>query len=116
MELKKIAAMAEAYHIPFCPHNPSGPIANAATLQLAACVPNFYLLETMSSDVSWRSEISNEKVIFKEGEMFIPDRPGLGIDIDEKEISKHPFEAKELRHYNGTLTDIRSKENKSFFN
>jgi galactonate dehydratase len=116
MELKKIAAMAEAYHIPICPHNPSGPVANAATLQLAACVPNFYLLETMSSDVPWRKDISTEDVKFANGEMFISDKPGLGIDINIEEISKHPFEPKELRHYKGTLTDIRPKNSQSYFN
>jgi len=116
MELKKIAAMAEAYHIPICPHNPSGPVANAATLQLAACVPNFYLLETMSSDVPWRKDISTEDVKFENGEMFISDKPGLGIDINIEEISKHHFEPKELRHYKGTLTDIRPKNYQSYFN
>ncbi|SDM49588.1 galactonate dehydratase [Kriegella aquimaris] len=115
MELKKIAAMAEAYHIPFCPHNPSGPVANAATLQLAGCVPNFYLLETMSSDVPWRSEISSENVQFEKGKMVIPDVPGLGVDINEKEIAKYPFERKELRHYKGSLTDIRPNNAKSYF-
>ncbi len=115
MELKKIAAMAEAYHIPICPHNPSGPIANAATLQLAACIPNFYLLETMSSDVPWRKSISTEEVKFENGEMFIADKPGLGIDINVEEIKKHPFEPKELRHYKGTLTDIRPADAESYF-
>jgi galactonate dehydratase len=115
MELKKIAAMAETYHIPICPHNPSGPIANAATLQLAACVPNFYLLETMSSDVPWRKSISTEEVKFENGEMFISDKPGLGIDINIEEIKKHPFEPKELRHYKGTLTDIRPADAESYF-
>ena len=107
--------MAVAYHIPICPHNPSGPIANAATLQLAACVPNFYLLETMSSDVPWRNEISTEVVKFDNGNMLIPDKPGLGIDINEEEIKKYPFEAKELRHYVGSLTDIRPADAKSYF-
>jgi galactonate dehydratase len=115
MELKKIAAMAEAYHIPICPHNPSGPIANAATLQLAACVPNFYLLETMNSDVPWRKSISTEEVKFENGEMYISDKPGLGIDINVEEIKKHPFEPKELRHYKGTLTDIRPDDAESYF-
>ena len=115
MELKKIAAMAEAYHIPICPHNPSGPIANAATLQLAACVPNFYLLETMSSDVPWRKDISTADVKFENGEKFISDNPGLGIDINVDEIKKHPFESKELRHYKGTLTDIRPADAESYF-
>lgn len=115
MELKKIAAMAEAYHIPICPHNPSGPVANAATLQLAACLPNFYLLETMSSDVPWRSEISTEEVRFENGNMFISDKPGLGIDINEDAIARYPFEPKDLRHYQGTLTDIRPANAKSYF-
>lgn len=114
-EVRKIAAMAEAYHIPICPHNPSGPVANAATLQLAACVPNFYLLETMSSDVPWRNEISTEEVKFENGNMLIPDKPGLGIDINEEEIKNHPFIAKELRHYVGSLTDIRPADAKSYF-
>ncbi len=115
MELKKIAAMAEAYHIPICPHNPSGPIANAATLQLAACIPNFYLLETMSSDVPWRAEISTEEVQFGGGEMYILDKPGLGIDLNVEAIKKYPFQAKELRHYRGDLTDIRPENAKSYF-
>ena len=115
MELKKIAAMAEAYHIPICPHNPSGPVANAATLQLAACTPNFYLLETMSSDVPWRAEISTEEIRFEHGEMLISDKPGLGIDIHVEEMKKYPFEPKELRHYQGTLTDIRPADAKSYF-
>ncbi|MCG2462092.1 galactonate dehydratase [Flavobacteriaceae bacterium F89] len=115
MEVKKIAAMAESYHIPFCPHNPSGPVANAATLQLAACTTNFFLLETMSSDVPWRSDICTEEIKFENGSMIIPDKPGLGIDIIEKEILKHPYEPKDLRHYSGSLTDIRPKNSKFYF-
>ena len=114
MELKKIAAMAEAHHIPFCPHNPSGPVANAATLQLAACVPNFAFLETMSSDVPWRKEISDENVIFENGSMKIQDKPGLGIDINEKEIEKHPYIECNLRHYTGALTDIRPQSQETY--
>ncbi|GAB3265719.1 mandelate racemase/muconate lactonizing enzyme family protein [Larkinella harenae] len=114
-ELKKIAATAEAYHIPVCPHNPSGPVANAATLQLAACIPNFYLLETMSSDVPWRAEVTDEQVIFENGAMQIPDKPGLGIDIREEVIKKHPYQARSLRHYQGSLTDIRPANAKSYF-
>ncbi len=114
-EIKKIAAMAEAYHIPICPHNPSGPVANAATLQLAACIPNFFLLETMSSDVPWRADISDEQVVFENGAMSIPDKPGLGIDINIAEIRKHPYQLKELRHYKGSLTDIRPSDSKEYF-
>ncbi len=115
MELRKIAALAESHYIPVCPHNPSGPVANAATLQLAACTPNFYLLETMSNDIPYRGEISNEKVIFKNGEMFIPNTPGLGIEINEDAIAKYPYECRNLRHYEGNLTDIRPQGQKKYF-
>lgn len=58
-ELKKIAAEAECRYMGFVPHNPSGPVANAATLQLAAACPNFSILEIMYSDVEWRKDITN---------------------------------------------------------
>ena len=115
MEVRKIASMAEAHYIPVCPHNPRGPVANAATLQLAACTPNFYLLETMSSDIPWRADVSTERVKFENSEMFIPDLPGLGIDINEEEIAKHPYECRNMRHYVGTLTDIPPADSKGYF-
>ncbi len=106
-ELRKIATLAESYHIPICPHNPSGPVANAATLQVAACCPNMYLLETMAADVPTRSKIARETLELKNGYMLIPDAPGLGVDINEEEIAKHPYQPHRLRHYDNTLTDIR---------
>lgn len=114
-EVKKIAAIAETYHLPICPHNPSGPVANAATLQLAGCIPNYYLHETMNTDVPWRREISNEEIDFIDGKLSIPDKPGLGIDINEDEIKKYPYIPCELRHYKGTLTNIRPSNASSYF-
>ena len=107
MEMRMIAAEAEARHIGFCPHNPSGPVANAATLQLAACVPNFVMLEMMMTDVPWRTEICDEDLVMRGGRMVIPERPGLGIELNEAELRKHPYIRTGLRHYKGTLTDIR---------
>jgi len=115
LELRKIAAMAEAYHLPICPHNPSGPVANAATLQIAACTPNFYMLETMSSDTHVRAKVAKETLKLKDGHMIIPDAPGLGVDIDEEEILKHPYKQYRLRHYTGNLTDIRPIDEVGYF-
>jgi len=115
MESRKIAAMAESYYIPFAPHNPSGPIANAATLQVAACSPNFFYLEIMATDVPWRKDITNENLKFEDGYMYIPDQPGLGIDFDENVVSRYPYVPHDLRHYNGQLTNIRPMESKSYF-
>lgn len=107
MELRLLGAEAEARHIGFAPHNPSGPVANAATLQLAACVPNFVVLEMMMSDVPYRRELCDEQLVLRDGRMVIPGAPGLGIELNEKELLRHPYRRTELRHFRGDLTDIR---------
>ena len=107
MELQTVAAMAAARYVAIAPHNPMGPVANAMALQLAACIPNFHILETMMTDVPWRKDICHEQVSMRNGEMIIPDAPGLGIDIDEEACAAHPYKPYALRHYIGTLTDIR---------
>jgi galactonate dehydratase len=113
--LKKMAAMAEAAHVAFAPHNPSGPVANAATLQLAACTPNFTILEIMISDVIWRSEICDEALQMENGCLLIPDKPGLGIEIDEAACARYPYQPHRLRHYTGNLTDIRPPQTAPYF-
>lgn len=115
MELKKIAAEAECRYIPFAPHNPSGPVANVATLQLAATCPNFEILEIMYSDVEWRKDVTDERLEYKDGYISIPDKPGLGIEIDEEECLKHPYQVHTLRHYTGALTDIRPAKSEFYF-
>lgn len=114
-ELKKIASQAECKYIGFAPHNPSGPVANAATLQLAACCPNFSILEIMYSDVEWRNDVTDESLVYNDGYISIPDRPGLGIEINEDECLKHPYSPHTLRHYTGALTDIRPAKTKFYF-
>jgi galactonate dehydratase len=106
-ETRKIAAQAEALHMALCPHNPSGPVANAAALQLAACTPNFQWLETMALDVPWRSRVCDEESVLEGGLMRIPSRPGLGVELDEDAAAEYPYEPRDLRHYRGDLTDIR---------
>ena len=114
-ELKKIAAEAETHYISFAPHNPSGPVANAATLQLAAACPNFTILEIMYSDVDWRKDVTNESLEYKDGYITIPDRPGLGIEIDEEACLLHPYQPHTLRHYTGQLTNIRPAKSEFYF-
>jgi len=115
MELKKIAAVTDTYYIAFAPHNPSGPVANAATLQLAACCPNFNILEIMYSDVVWRADVTDEALHYEDGFITIPDKPGLGIELNEEACLAHPYTPHTLRHYTGALTDIRPPETRFYF-
>ena len=114
-ELKKIAAEAECRYIAFAPHNPSGPVAIAATLQLAACCQNFSILEIMYSDVDYRKDVTNEAIEYEDGFIKIPDKPGLGIEINEEACEAHPYQVHTLRHYTGALTDIRPAKTEFYF-
>ena len=108
-ELRRVAAMADTHHLPLCPHNPSGPVANAATLHVAASTANFQWHETMYSDVPWRREVTTDTNRVVNGRMAVPapDAPGLGIDLVDEAIAEHPYRPHDLRHYRGDLTDIR---------
>lgn len=115
MELKKLAAEAEHRYLGFAPHNPSGPVANAATLNIAACCPNFSILEIMYSDVDYRKDLTDEQLEYKDGYITLPNKPGLGIEINEEECLKHPYQVHTLRHYTGALTDIRPAKTEFYF-
>lgn len=107
-EVRTIAAMAEAWQTAFAPHNPSGPVANAATLQIAACTPNFTYLETVATDVPWRLDVADESHVIRDGVAHISDAPGLGVDLDEKELVKHPYVVRDTRQFTaGAVTSNR---------
>ena len=72
-EMKKIAALCEAHHIPFCAHNPSGPVANAVTLALGVSTPGYCIHETLFNDVPWRKDVVDEDV--KHDVPLRPSRP-----------------------------------------
>ena len=62
-EARKIAAMAEIYGMGVAPHNPLGPIANAAALHFALATPNFLIQEDMLTDVPWRWEVVKHSLV-----------------------------------------------------
>ncbi len=93
LELKKIAAMAEAHYVGVAPHNSGGPIGTAASLQVDACTPNFLIQECDPWDVPWRAELVAEPVERLENGYFpIPNRPGLGVTFDEAVAAAHPYQ------------------------
>ncbi|MBZ0302462.1 MAG: mandelate racemase/muconate lactonizing enzyme family protein, partial [Anaerolineae bacterium] len=89
-ELRKIAVLAEVYNIPVAPHNPNGPISTIASAHTMATVPNFFRQEFMLKDVPWRDGCLSHPLPIENGYFVLPDRPGLGFDIDENELRQHP--------------------------
>ncbi len=90
-EAQKIAAMAEAYYLGVAPHNPLGPVANAAALHFALSTPNFLIQEDMLGDVPWRWDVVQSSLITKAGYWLPTSEPGLGIEVNEREAGRHPF-------------------------
>jgi len=95
-ELRSIAAMAEACQVRVAPHNPLGPVATAAALQVAAAIPNFALLETKVDDVPWRSQLLTRPLLPVDGYFALPTGPGLGIEVDWAVAAAHPYQAQDL--------------------
>jgi galactonate dehydratase len=99
-EVRRIAAMAEVYDVAMAPHCPLGPIALAASLQVAFTTPNFLIQE---QSVGLHYHAGNELLDylvdttpfrFVDGYAARPTGPGLGIEIDEAAVAR----AAELGH------------------
>ncbi|WHH57680.1 mandelate racemase/muconate lactonizing enzyme family protein [Petroclostridium sp. X23] len=88
-EAKKIATMAMANNITTVPHAWSSGIVIAASLHLIAAIPNACLLEYCVWDTPIRKEMLIEDFIVKDGYVDVPQKPGLGIEIDDKAIEKY---------------------------
>jgi galactonate dehydratase len=95
MEAKKIAAMADAYYSPISFHNPFGPVATAAAVQLDACTTNFFMQESFCEfDVPFRLDLLEHAPCPENGVYVVPDRPGLGVGEFRPEVAlAHPFES-----------------------
>jgi len=92
LEVRKIAAMAEAYDVAVAPHCPLGPLALASCLQVAACTPN-HAIQEMSWEIHYNvgadlfTYCSDKAQLMPSGGYLpIPDGPGLGVDIDEQVV------------------------------
>ncbi|MGD1158031.1 MAG: galactonate dehydratase [Terriglobia bacterium] len=96
-EGKKIAAMAEAYYMGVAPHNPLGPVANAAALHFDLSTPNFLIQEDMLTDVPWRGDVVQHKLETRDGYWLKSETPGLGVEVNEREAAKHPFQQEVLQ-------------------
>ncbi|MEI7930323.1 MAG: galactonate dehydratase [Actinomycetes bacterium] len=107
-ELRRIAALCETYGVNMAPHNPLGPIATMVNVHLGLTIPNFLIQEVMRSDVPWRNEVFKGVPEIKDGFIYPPTAPGIGLDIDEVLAAKYPFQAvtpTQWFHQDGSVAD-----------
>lgn len=96
---RRVAALAEAARISLAPHNPQGPVSTAASLQLGFTESSYVICEAVLDDVPWRADVVDEGFTIDPSNRTVrpSKRPGLGIELNEREIAKHPFEQEQLQ-------------------
>jgi galactonate dehydratase len=103
LELKEIAAMAEPNYVVVSPHNyNSTTIGLAATVQVGACISNFLITEYFVNFEETGKEMAVKPFQVEDGYIKLPAGPGLGLELDEKELLKRPFQEypkRTLREY-----------------
>ena len=96
LEAKKIAGMAEAHYAQIAPHLYCGPIEGAANIQLAACSPNFLILESIERWEGFHADILVKPIVWEDGYVIPPTAPGLGVELNEAVALAHPYEGTAL--------------------
>jgi galactonate dehydratase len=92
LELREIAAMAEAYHVAVSPHNyNSTTVGLAATVQATAGMPNFLITEYFVNFEAVSNEIAIDPIKVEDGYITLSEVPGLGIDLNEEALLERPF-------------------------
>ncbi len=111
-EAMKVAGSCEAHYIDLMPHNPLGPICTAATVHLAAAVPNFAWMEIRSSPTEelgfYDADLFPTQLKQDGPRMLIPDAPGLGVEFDESLATRQEFQMGKtvhLRRRDGSITN-----------
>lgn len=92
LNVKKLAAWAEAYYMLVAPHNVGGPVSTAAALHLAATLPNFKIQEHFNDFAEAYVKLAAPglpEVV--DGYFALPQGPGLGVTLDEEVIRAHPM-------------------------
>ncbi len=90
-ESRRIAALADMYEIMIAPHNYYSHLSTLMSAHLCASVPNVKIMETDVDSAPWRDDIITELPDIKDGYLNLPKKPGLGAELNEKEIAKHPW-------------------------
>lgn len=111
------AAPAAANYVGFAPHNPRWAAKHGRDSSARGDLTYFSYLKIMATDVPWRPEITNERLVLTtEGDILIPTGEGLGIELDLEAIALHPFTPHPVRMFHDAVYDIRPGDERSFFN
>ena len=84
LEAKRIADIADAFYVPFAPHNVSSPLGMMAACHVCAAVPNFFVLEFHGREIPWWNDLcEGDKPFIRNGTMRVSERPGIGVELND---------------------------------
>jgi L-alanine-DL-glutamate epimerase-like enolase superfamily enzyme len=91
LETHKIGDQIAEYGVPMAMHFAGSPVSCMANVHCAAATENFLVLENHSVDVPWWSDLVEgvEKPIVNHGFITVPDKPGLGVTLNEEVMKQH---------------------------
>ncbi len=89
LEARKIAGMAEAFYAQIAPHLYNGPVGAAASIQLAACTPNFLIQESILTWGGFHAELLRTPLTWEDGAIVPSREPGLGVTLDMDVVRRH---------------------------
>jgi galactonate dehydratase len=92
LELKKIGAFAETYRVEMAPHNPQSEVSTMASLHVDATTPSATIQESTLRNEQWMTDLfDGGAVVIKAGYAELPNRPGLGVTLNEKVAAMRPY-------------------------
>ncbi len=91
IESRRIAALADMYETVTAPHNYYSHLSTFMNAHFCASIPNFKIMETDVDSVPWRDDITTELPDIRDGYLYLPKKPGIGVELNEKEIARHPW-------------------------
>jgi L-alanine-DL-glutamate epimerase-like enolase superfamily enzyme len=91
LETKKIGDAIQEYGVAMAMHFAGSPVSCMANVHCAAATENFLVLENHSVDVPWWSDLVEgvEKPIVNHGFITVPDKPGLGVVLNDEVMKQH---------------------------
>ena len=110
LEAKKVAALAESFYVHIAPHLYCGPLVGAANIQVSATCPNFLILESIRKWDGFYADILTTPIEWEDGHVIVPDRPGLGVELNEDLARAHPWEGDALHLNTVDHWDLREKD------
>jgi galactonate dehydratase len=91
LPMRDLAAMAEAYQVTLAPHGYDTSVGFAASIQIGAAIPNFFIIDMYLPSQKWSDDMVVQPFRATHGFIDVPTAPGLGVDLDESALRRRPF-------------------------